>query len=347
MKKEHLIALILVSFFGSCAHSPKVPELRVGLVNFVAGQVFISGPSGKEVQAKPGDPLAGKMSVRTVGEASLCEIYFDDTAVKVSGNSVLAVDTVLYGKGLSESTGLVLKKGESFVRAPKLLKGSSFTIKTSTAVAAVRGTEFFVSAAGSSTTVSCLSGKVEVAGKNGTADSAVVISGDEASVAKTTSDPDKKALSENEKKTLTAKSHVEPRTAGNTDTLEKIRSCDADTIKRLKDRLNSFLKERSVAGTSAPAVSVPEADKNEESLPVTEKAAALPLAEKTADVSPVRENPMMIPSMRMMFPAGDLSAADKNVRHIEVLAPARVQQRKTVPGGQTVPPYATNPYFFE
>ena len=336
MKKEYILSLILVSFLGSCAHSTKVPELRVGLVNFVAGQVFISGPSGKEVQAKPGDPLASKMSVRTVGETSLCEIYFDNTAVKVSGNSVLAVDTILYGKGMTESTGLVLKKGESFVTTPKLLKNSSFTMKTSTAVAAVRGTEFFVSAAHTSTKVSCLSGKVEVAGKNGTADSAVLIAADETSVAKTSANPDKNALSEKEKATLSAKGHVEPLTADNAVTFEKIRSSDSETIKRLHELLISFLEERSVAGTYTPTI---QAAEKESEISVPEKSAAV--------VIPVKENPVMVPSMHMIFPTGDLSATDKNIRSIEVLAPVRVQQRKTAPGGQTVPPFETNPYFFE
>ena len=74
---------------------------------------MISGPSGKEFPAKPGDPLTDRMSVRT-GAKSICEIYFDNTAVRLAENSVLSMQTLFYGKGLSENTGLALRKGESF-----------------------------------------------------------------------------------------------------------------------------------------------------------------------------------------------------------------------------------------
>ena len=98
MKKLCCAILVSASVLWSCSRSDKVPEIRAGLVNFTSGTVMISGPSGKEFAAKPGDPLVDKMTVRT-GSKSVCEIYFDNTAGKISDESPVGAALMNHGVG--------------------------------------------------------------------------------------------------------------------------------------------------------------------------------------------------------------------------------------------------------
>ncbi|MGL4370127.1 MAG: FecR family protein [Spirochaetota bacterium] len=324
MKKYTVSVLLLSSIIlCSCARSPEVPSLRVGLVNFVSGTVLISGPSGATASARPGDPISGKMTVTTVGAKSFCEIYFDDTAVKVFGDTVVSAEAVAYGQGLSERSDLAVAKGEAFILSPKLMKGSSLTVKTPTAVAAVRGTEFFVRA-GKASSVSCLSGKVEVSSAADPLSSGMICSGQKAR-----SDSNGVAVSDipaGEKESCLAKSHAGPVSGTNAALFAKIRSNDSETIRLLRKRLSVFLYQGNRRGDNSAPEQMPFP---EDSVPLSVKDA--PVSEEEADAEqavPV----CAVTEIKKSSPSP--VSAPKEERGV-------CRQSKTVSGGCTVPPYTS------
>jgi hypothetical protein len=350
MKKLYFLILISASLLWSCSRSGNVPELRVGLVNFVAGTVLLSGPSGKEIAAKPGDAVADTMSIRTVGEGSMCELYFDNTAVKIQGSSTLAMGAIFYGKGLSENTNLILKQGQSFVNAPKLLKGSAFRVKTSTSVAAVRGTEFYV-IEGTLSTISCLSGKVAVAVKGQTEMDAPVISPNEEIVTSRSGTAEKRMISDSRRDRFASQRATTPLTVKNAETFEKIRECDKETISRLKNEIAAFITPKALSyATSHSAKEKQEASIGAQETEVKEIQSEAAAEKPAVDTIPEHSVPETIP-------------AAAPVKHQETVASAPSiktsgpkypidttvrQQKKSSSGGQTTPPFESSlPYFLE
>lgn len=352
MKKLCCAIIVSASFLCACSRTGKTPEIRVGLVNFTAGTVIISGPSGKELPARPGDPLADRMTVRT-GEKSVCEICFDNTSIRLTENSVLAMEKLFYGRGLSETTDLSLKKGEIFTAAPKLIKGSSFSIKTSTAVAAVRGTQFFVSE-GRVSTVSCTDGKVAVicVGASGAGES-VISAGEEVSSSRGNV-AEKRIITSERRDQFASRSTLAPMTKENSDTFEKIRAGDSETIRRIKEQLASFYALRSgasgffaVSTESAPAAetdtAVPQAAANP--LPAEEYDAPEPIIAQPAPASVPAPVAAVPPTEN--GPSAEAPVLKPKKVYSGALAP-REQQKKGSTGGQSAPPYESSlPYFIE
>ena len=359
MKKLCCAIIVAVSFLGACSRTGKTPEIRVGLVNFTAGTVIISGPAGKEVPAKPGDPLADRMTVRT-GEKSVCEISFDNTSIRLAENSILAMEKLYYGKGLAETTDLALRKGEIFTAAPKLIKGSSFSIKTTTAVAAVRGTQFFVTE-GKTSTVSCTEGKVAVicTGASGARES--IISAGEEVAASRGNVAEKRIISSERREQFASRSALAPMTKENADTFEKIRANDPETIRRIKDQLASFYALRGGASGSfavnadaAPAaeISVPVPQSVSDTLPAEEFAApesvfAQPAPTAAPAIQPSASAPIATAPQPKAEPAAEAPALKPKKVYAGAQAP-REQQKKGSTGGQSAPPYESSlPYFLE
>ena len=331
MKKYSFPVFGVLIILCSCGVTSKAPEFRVGLVNFTSGTVLLSGPAGSAA-AKPGDPVAAGMTVRTVGAKSLCDIYFDNTAVRITGDSILNADTVIYGKGLSESTALSLKKGDSFISSNKMLKGSSFSVKTQTAVAAVRGTEFFVSA-GKDSAVSCLSGKVEVVSAKNASSSGIISSGEKADAG--TSGVSVKDIPSPEKERLTGLAHVEPLSAQNAETFEKLRANDPETVARMKKRLELFFVSRAGLSSFAPAAEV------------------LPPAVEDVVTEPVVDAPVIAAEAPKLPVFAAVTAAPAEILKVAApapkakIAPESRAQTKSVSGGRTVPPSEMGPYYDE
>ena len=358
MKKLYCLILISASLLWSCSRSGNVPELRVGLVNFVAGTVILSGPSGKETAAKPGDAVADTMNIRTVGDASMCELYFDNTAVKIQGNSTLAMGAIFYGKGLSENTNLVLKQGQSFVSAPKLLKGSAFRVKTSTSVAAVRGTEFFVTE-GTLSTIACLSGKVAVAVKGKTELDAPVISADEEIVTSRSGTAEKRMISDSKRDRYAAQRTTTPLTKANAGTFEKIRACDKATIDRIKREIASYITPKALSYATSHAAK----EKQEITVGAQETEVEESEVEEAREIQPAAAEERLSVDSVPQHSVPETMPASAPVKHQETVASAPEiktpgpkypldstvrQQKKSSSGGQTTPPFESSlPYFLE
>lgn len=128
----------------------------------VAGNVMVTLPDGKTKQAIVGEKLQIGSSVATAEKSKLNLKFADATVLSVEPLSVLNLDTLsMYSGGGMVDTKLKLQRGRVDVKAnPKHDPGNQFQIITPTAVAAVRGTEFRVSAQDARVTQETLQGEV-------------------------------------------------------------------------------------------------------------------------------------------------------------------------------------------
>jgi hypothetical protein len=237
--KKIILPLIILFSVVACGKAEK--PYRVGLVNFTSGSVTVIGAKGLEMPAKIGMPLDNGMRVKTSGEKSACEIYFNETAVKVFGDSNVSVEWITHNmKRDADETVLSLEKGICFANVKhKLMKDDTFIVKTPTCVAAVRGTKFFVSGDNKTANVSCLDGKVEVRGKNSKNQPKTVEDRQEvsASAGKTAS---VKPIAEKRAKDLESKSEVKPLTEKNRETFDKLDARDSGAIRSIKKNVSSI-----------------------------------------------------------------------------------------------------------
>lgn len=219
---------------GGCSKDVQKPY-RVGLVNFVTGKAEIKGPGGKVFPAAVGTPVDEGMTVTTVGKGSLCEIYVRDTAVKLFGDSRLEISRLGYAKkGDGEQTAMTLAEGRLFIRvAKKIRKEDQFGVRTPLCVAAVRGTEFFVTKGD----VSCLDGKVEVRGPK--SKTGVTIEDGEAAAA-SKSAVDKKDIAKETKKKLSSDAEVRPVEKKNQELFDRLDKGDSSALKGLKSKIRDM-----------------------------------------------------------------------------------------------------------
>jgi hypothetical protein len=172
MKMKNLIMLILVAAVVYPGCTKKVKDYAIamtGVINYTVGDVKITDAGGSSKAAVPGDIVSEGMRVVTAGKTALADIYFGENAVRVFGDSSLSMNRLAANiQTNGETVELSLEKGKVFSKIiKKLSKDDSFSVKTTTAVAAVRGTEFAVEDAGGKTNVACLEGKVSVKNNEG------------------------------------------------------------------------------------------------------------------------------------------------------------------------------------
>lgn len=163
-----LVAVISLCAIGfNCKKEDKSVE-RQGLVNFIVGDVKLISKDGKENKANIGDAVKQGMKIKTVGKKSVAEIYFDENAVKVLGDTTVEITSLLtYVKDNRRETAFTVEKGQFFSKVTqKLAKGDSYVVKTPTTTAGVRGTDFLISEEEGKGNVAVLDGNVEV--KNNT-----------------------------------------------------------------------------------------------------------------------------------------------------------------------------------
>ena len=236
VRRIALVCAAAALVFGGCAKSAGKPY-RVGLVNFVTGTVQITGHGGKVFDAKVGTPLDEGMKIRTVGKGALCEVYIRDTALKIFPDSELDISRLGYAKdGTGEQTAMSLSEGKLFVRvAKKITKDDRFGVKTPLCVAAVRGTEFFVT----KNEIACLDGKVEVRSVKSKNAAPVTIEDGEGA-APTAKDVKKKDISKDAAKKLEADAKVKPVEAKNQALFDRLDKGDSSALKNLKARIREM-----------------------------------------------------------------------------------------------------------
>jgi hypothetical protein len=235
-----VISLILaIAIAAGCSRTEK--PYRVGLVNLVVGKAFIIGKNGGETPAKTGMPLDVGMKIKTSGRNSLCEIYFNENAIKVFGDSIVSVERLTYNmKSESDETSLSLEKGRCFARvSKKLMKEDSFIVKTPVCVAAVRGTDFFISDSGSVSTVSCLDGKVEIRDRAKKGNSVVVSNKEEAKTSKGKA-AKKNDIAAKRSDSLKKVSDIKPVTSENKIMFDRLDKGDKAAVREVKSSIEKL-----------------------------------------------------------------------------------------------------------
>jgi len=131
-----LVVALLLAAGPLLAAEPKAPSAR--LVH-AAGDVTIESKDGGRL-GKTGAALAPGESVTTAAGAVAVIELPDGSRLKLRESSRLAVTL----PGLkSQETEAFLSFGSVFAKVQKRLAGQAFKVRTPSAVAAVRGTEFF------------------------------------------------------------------------------------------------------------------------------------------------------------------------------------------------------------
>jgi hypothetical protein len=125
-------------------------------VIFFVGEVKINGAS-----VGIGDSINENDTVIT-GTLSSCDIKIGDSIIRIKERSRVIISQLLK-KGLFENVEIGLDIGKMLCKPKKLMKTESFMVKTPTAVAGVRGTQFTVEADRRKTTrIKVFNGKVKV-----------------------------------------------------------------------------------------------------------------------------------------------------------------------------------------
>ena len=155
MKRTAIISLsALLAIAVSCS---KPAAENYASISFFIGEVTKNG-----APVAIGDSVNEKDSIVT-GPLSSCDIKLGSSIIRVKEKSKMLF-SALGIKNSVENTTLDLGEGRMLCKPKKLLKDESFTVKTPTAVAAVRGTEFTVETDMNQTTrIKVYDGKVKVA----------------------------------------------------------------------------------------------------------------------------------------------------------------------------------------
>lgn len=177
MKRKNITAIIafaLILAFSLAVAGPVLAEAPVGRLTVVDGRVDVLRPGQTRAEPVGRDATVAAGDIVRTKSNSFAEIVFSDGAVlKISENSRVEIkDYVLTGNDKRKSGLLRLIRGKIRATIPKTLGSiipvsigpSNFEVETPTAVAGVRGTDFFVWFDRGTTGVFVLDGTVETRG---------------------------------------------------------------------------------------------------------------------------------------------------------------------------------------
>ncbi len=165
MNKNMIICIIsLLIFTISCSSKDDKPVSRINdaRIIFAIGDVKVKlnniwNGAREEMKLTESNEI-------TTGPGAQCNILIGtESFISMKENTHIVISTLFKDiTGLEDNT-LELKSGKSIINPKKLLKGDSFKIKTPTAIAAVRGTQFTVeSQPEGNLKVAVVEGKVEL-----------------------------------------------------------------------------------------------------------------------------------------------------------------------------------------
>ncbi len=161
MKK--IVILITALAFIACKGEKSNHAL---VVTFLKGKVTIES-AGASKKARIGSLLKAEDTLK-VGKKSRADLQISKgTVVRIASSSSLKINQLVANLKGTNKTKLQLDRGSLYAKVQKQKEGSSFSVKTPTAVAGVRGTEFHVSSKEGKDTIAVTSGKVAVENKAG------------------------------------------------------------------------------------------------------------------------------------------------------------------------------------
>lgn len=153
--KRSLVYLVIISLaiIGSCSKQK---------VDDYASIAFSIGDVKKNGQLAIIGEAINQNDIIETGALSSCDIKIGDSMIRIKEKSKAIMAQFLRKDGI-ENTTLGLDIGKMICKPKKLLKNESFLVKTPTAVAGVRGTNFSVEADAKKTTrIKVFEGKVAV-----------------------------------------------------------------------------------------------------------------------------------------------------------------------------------------
>lgn len=138
MKREILTAWILVavSLLSGCG---KDKANEPAMITFIMGDV-----SKNNAEAVIGE-LVKENDVITTAADSFCDVTLGESVIRIKAGSNVTLSSLIINKE-RESIILLLQEGTLLCKPRKMINADYFFVKTPTAVAAVRGTQFSVEA---------------------------------------------------------------------------------------------------------------------------------------------------------------------------------------------------------
>ncbi|MCL2026840.1 MAG: FecR domain-containing protein [Leptospirales bacterium] len=155
MRKKLFICVTLILVFGLVSGCSKRPD-EFASVMFLMGDVFCN-----DAAVEIGVPLKQDDTIKT-SELSFCDIKLGDSLIRIKEKSTVILSSLMQSDG-NENVGLELLSGKMLCKPKKLLKSEQFVVKTPTAIAAVRGTDFTVETDANKTTrIKVFSGSMNI-----------------------------------------------------------------------------------------------------------------------------------------------------------------------------------------
>jgi hypothetical protein len=153
--KRITLPLAAALIIASCLPQKREPEKKYTITFFIGDVKKNNAPIAI------GDAINEK-DIITTGGSSSCDVRLGGSLIRIKEKTSMQF-SALTAEGGAEATTLGLDAGKLLCKPKKLLKEDSFTIKTPTAVAGIRGTQFTVETDANRTTrVRVFEGKVKV-----------------------------------------------------------------------------------------------------------------------------------------------------------------------------------------
>lgn len=154
MKKTILLTIAVAALLSGCS---RVRTDEYAMITFMIGDV-----TKNNAVVQIGDVLKEKDVIQT-GAESFCDIKIGDSLIRVKQKTQVVMSSLIRQGDLDKTT-VDLNSGKMLCKPKKLIKSETFLVKTPTAVAGVRGTQFTVEADTNGTSrIKVFEGKVKVA----------------------------------------------------------------------------------------------------------------------------------------------------------------------------------------
>jgi hypothetical protein len=162
MRNQFAIAVVVTALTVAALREIAAAGPHAGEVLALFGQCFIETP-GRRNLLKPGDAVHVGDTLEVTTGAKLKLLMNDGSVIAVASGSRLIITDYRVGDG-GESRDARLSLGEGLLRAvvPALKGVPHFEVDTATGVAAVRSTDWFISARPEATQVGVLVGRVSL-----------------------------------------------------------------------------------------------------------------------------------------------------------------------------------------
>ena len=168
-----LLALCSALALTVLPHAPRAQTAEpVGRVAAVVGTVLVTGADGgsggEARRLTEGAPVFQGDRIETAAGSRVRLEFVDESVVSLGENCAFTIDWFLYAPAIDLRSVLFLVPRGILRLAASLVPDSTFELRTNTAVASVRGTDWMAEASGESTAVVVLDGRVAVGNALGT-----------------------------------------------------------------------------------------------------------------------------------------------------------------------------------